>query len=213
MSGRAIALTQPDTAHCGFYGKLPARGDFVRCGLAGSFISAWDAWAQIVLTGSRKIMGDAWVPAWLEAPVWRFALPGGLCGSTTVAGLFMPSVDRVGRFFPLCFGCLEAGATAGAAAEKAGGWLAGAEEAGRAALSEDLAPEEVIARIAAPRDVVAISEELRLLAAEVDCGLWWTDGSPRVPPGAFALAVLPDPERFVDMLDARFLSADSGGGA
>lgn len=213
MSGRAIALAQPEVAHGGFYGKLPARGDFVRCGLAGSFIAAWDAWAQVVLAGSQKIMGEAWVPAWLEAPVWRFALPGGLCGSTTVVGLFMPSVDRVGRFFPLCFACLDAGETAENAAAHASAWLAQAEAAGRAALAEDLTPEEVMARMALPTNALAHDEELRVPEAEADRGLWWTAGSPRVPPGAFALPALPDAERFVAMLDARFLPVDGGGDA
>lgn len=204
MSRRAIALAQPEASQCGFYGKLPARGDFVRFGLSRSFIAAWDEWAQVVLAGSRKIMGDAWVPAWLEAPVWRFALPGGLCGSEPVAGLFMPSVDRAGRFFPLCFACLAPGVVAGALAEEAGTWLDAAEEAGRAALAEDLTPEAMAVRTALPVDVAAPGERLPLPAGPADCGLWWTGGSPRVPPGGFTLPVLPDAERFVGMLDARF---------
>lgn len=213
MSGSAIAEAPPDTTHCGFYGKLPARGDFVRSGLAGSFIAAWDAWAQAMLAGSRSIMGDAWVPAWLEAPVWRFALPGGLCGPAIAVGLFMPSVDRVGRFFPLCFACLDAAGTAGAAAAKARPWLGRAEAAGRAALAEDLTPEGVTARLMLPADAPAMSDEPEPPAAAPDCGLWWTEGSPRVPAGSFALAALPDAARFVAMLDAGFGPMESGGGA
>ena len=40
----------------GFYGKLPARGDFVRAGLPRDFIDPWDAWLQSVIAGSRTLV-------------------------------------------------------------------------------------------------------------------------------------------------------------
>ena len=49
-------------------------------------------------------MGDVWLEAFLEAPVWRFVLPPGLCGARAAIGLIMPSVDKVGRYFPLTLG-------------------------------------------------------------------------------------------------------------
>ncbi|MGH7102464.1 MAG: type VI secretion system-associated protein TagF [Acetobacteraceae bacterium] len=195
---------------CGFYGKIPARGDFVRSGLTSSFISAWDDWAETVLVGSRSIMGDAWLDAWLEAPVWRFALSGGMLGPETVAGLFMPSVDRAGRYFPLCFACLGPGEAASALAGSAAGWLARAEAAGRAALTEDLAPLAVADRLARPADLPVIGEALPPTTVPGDGGLWWTDGAPRVPQGARVLATLPDANAFAGMLDARFMPAGSG---
>lgn len=195
---------------CGFYGKIPARGDFVRSGLTSSFISAWDDWAEAVLVGSRSIMGEAWLEAWLEAPVWRFALSGGMLGPETVAGLFMPSVDRAGRYFPLCFACLGPGEVASALADRAAGWLARAEAAGRAALTEDLAPQAVAERLAGPADVSIIGRALPPPTAPGDGGLWWTDGAPRVPPGALILPALPDAEKFAGMLDARFIPSGSG---
>ena len=90
----------------GFYGKLPARGDFVRVGLPRDFIDPWDDWLQAVIAGSRSLMGDAWLPAFLEAPVWRFALPPGMCGGQAALGLMLPSVDQAGRYFPLTFAAL-----------------------------------------------------------------------------------------------------------
>ena len=41
----------------GFFGKLPARGDFVRAGLPRDFVDPWDAWLQRVLAGSRDAAG------------------------------------------------------------------------------------------------------------------------------------------------------------
>jgi type VI secretion system protein ImpM len=37
----------------------------------------------------------------MTAPIWRFVLSSGLCGDNVVSGVLMPSVDRVGRQFPL----------------------------------------------------------------------------------------------------------------
>ena len=71
----------------GFYGKLPARGDFVRAGLPRSFTDPWDDWLRVAIAGSRTKMGDDWLPAYLESPVWRFCLPPGLCGSLPAVGL------------------------------------------------------------------------------------------------------------------------------
>src|ERR1700739_3155085 len=114
----------------GFYGKLPARGDFVRSGLPRDFTDPWDAWLAQAIAGSRTRMGDDWLPAFLEAPVWRFVLAPGLCGERAVLGLVLPSVDRAGRYFPLTFAALfdEGSAVADAA------WLDRCEAAGRAAL-------------------------------------------------------------------------------
>ena len=88
-------------------GKLPARGDFVRAGLPRDFTDPWDDWLQSVMAGSRALMGEAWLPAFLEAPVWRFTLPPGMCGEQAVLGLMLPSVDKAGRYFPLTFAALQ----------------------------------------------------------------------------------------------------------
>ncbi|MEG6992973.1 type VI secretion system-associated protein TagF, partial [Pseudomonas aeruginosa] len=39
-------------------------------------------------------------------PLWRFAIAPGLLGGEAVAGVVMPSIDRVGRYFPLTVACL-----------------------------------------------------------------------------------------------------------
>ena len=129
-----------DPVAVGFYGKLPARGDFVRAGLPRDFTDRWDEWLQSVLAGSRALMGEAWLPAFLEAPVWRFALPAGMCGERAVLGLMLPSVDRAGRYFPLTFAALHGGL-----AETAEGdaWLDRCEAVGRDALEQDTPPQEI----------------------------------------------------------------------
>src|SRR5260370_2664306 len=103
---RSQGIPMPDplsAAAIGFCGKLPARGDFVTAGLPRRFAEAWHDWLQPVLAASRRALGEDWLAAWLEAPIWRFALSPGTCGPDSVLGLWMPSVDRVGRHFPLTF--------------------------------------------------------------------------------------------------------------
>jgi type VI secretion system protein ImpM len=85
----------------GFYGKVPALGDFVSRRLPRSFIDPWDAWLQSALLASRETLAENWLSVFLVSPIWRFALSPGLCGPSAWVGVMMPSVDRVGRYFPL----------------------------------------------------------------------------------------------------------------
>jgi type VI secretion system protein ImpM len=181
----------------GLFGKLPARGDFVRGGLPGSFVAPWDAWLQRVLAASRARLAADWLPAWLEAPVWRFALAPGLCGEDAVLGVMLPSVDRVGRYFPLTLAALFAPATAGRGREtvndgaEAEAWLDGAEAAGRAALEQDASPEQAVALLPEPPPSHALA---------VAGSLWWSAGGPRVAPARWQRPALPDANDFVAML-------------
>nr|WP_321527101.1 type VI secretion system-associated protein TagF [uncultured Cohaesibacter sp.] len=86
----------------GWYGKVPFVGDFVRSGLSPGFVQAWDHWLQGLMITGQEALQDQWVSCYMSAPIWRFALSSGICGSHAVAGIVMPSVDRVGRPFPLC---------------------------------------------------------------------------------------------------------------
>jgi type VI secretion system protein ImpM len=85
----------------GFYGKLPSHGDFLRRRVSDAFVGVWDPWLQDCVAASRSALGDRWLDVYLTSPAWRFAGAAGLCGPSPVAGLVVPSVDRVGRYFPL----------------------------------------------------------------------------------------------------------------
>ncbi|HEY1935672.1 MAG TPA: type VI secretion system-associated protein TagF [Acetobacteraceae bacterium] len=183
----------------GFYGKLPARGDFVRAALPRDFTDPWDGWLAGVMAASRAAMGNDWLPAFLESPVWRFALPAGLCGERAVLGLMLPSVDRAGRYFPLTFAALFADPPPSADSPSAGAWLDRCETAGRAALEEDAEPDRL-------NDMMGRPE----MSARTDTGgnstmqsVWWSDGSPRVPAGRLSLSGLPDAVTYATMLGAQ----------
>ena len=89
----------------GWYGKLPTLGDFASRRLDADFIEPWDVWLGEGLAAHRETLGEeAWLDAYLGSPAWRFVLmPGALSPdqNQALAGVLMPSVDRVGRYFPL----------------------------------------------------------------------------------------------------------------
>jgi type VI secretion system protein ImpM len=85
----------------GFYGKLPSHGDFLRRRVSDPFVDAWDGWLRECLTASRTALGDRWLNVYLTSPAWRFVCGAGACGSAPVIGVAAPSVDQVGRYFPL----------------------------------------------------------------------------------------------------------------
>jgi type VI secretion system protein ImpM len=90
-----------DDASIGFFGKLPVMGDFVVRRLPMAFVAKWDDWLQEGISRSRQLLGDQWLNTYLVAPVWRFCLQPGVIDSKAWCGLMFPSVDRVGRYFPL----------------------------------------------------------------------------------------------------------------
>jgi len=85
----------------GLYGKLPSYGDFIFRNLNSSFINPWDEWLQHFISGSKEQVGEDWLNIYLTSPIWRFVFSPGVIDEQTWAGLIMPSVDRVGRYFPI----------------------------------------------------------------------------------------------------------------
>ena len=81
----------------GYFGKLPIRGDFIQRNLSSDFISMWDHWLQLVISSSQKTLGDQWLNTYLVSPIWRFFL---VLEEDQYAGIVLPSVDKVGRYFP-----------------------------------------------------------------------------------------------------------------
>jgi type VI secretion system protein ImpM len=140
--GPPAANVPKETSAPGLYGKLSDRGDFVSRRLPRAFVAPWDAWLQDSLACSRARLGEAWLPAYLNAPVWRFVLSGGVCGENVMAGVMMPSVDKVGRHFPLTLAAM-APAAANPSAIFAGGceWFGGLEDSALSTLDDSFAFE------------------------------------------------------------------------
>lgn len=88
------------TKSVGLYGKLPAHGDFIYRNLPTGFINTWDSWLQGFVSCSQEQLGEAWLDTYLTSPIWRFAFSEGVVDQYVWAGIVLPSVDRVGRYFP-----------------------------------------------------------------------------------------------------------------
>jgi type VI secretion system protein ImpM len=84
----------------GLYGKLPSYGDFVHRNLPAKFITTWDEWLQLFIASSKEQMGDSWLDIYLTSPIWRFVLSAGVVDENHWAGIVLPSVDQVGRYYP-----------------------------------------------------------------------------------------------------------------
>ncbi|MGR9147515.1 type VI secretion system-associated protein TagF (plasmid) [Rhizobium leguminosarum] len=123
----------------GFFGKLPAMGDFVTRRLPASFVGRWDHWISrhLVHRLSQGPLGDP--------PILRFLLGSDTFGPMT--GVILASADRAGRQFPLTIAAappLAAAEIASVAAD----WFDDLESAGMAAREEGIDGDALAARLA-----------------------------------------------------------------
>ena len=207
----------------GFYGKLTSHGDFVRRRLPDALVEIWDGWLQQCMFASRQQLGGDWLAHYLTSPVWRFAIARGIVGEQAWAGVMMPSVDRVGRHFPLML-------AAPAAAQvpltdwigKGGSWYEALEALAFASLAADFVFDHFDRALAAQpvQDVqpvqsngqpltswrIAMPEPARAPDALVSVlaegrSLWWSEGSPSVESSMLVCQGLPPPSGFAAMLE------------
>lgn len=134
----------------GWYGKLPVLGDFASRRLPQGLVTAWDAWLQRGMAYSQEHLAAAWLDSYLKAPIWRFVLGEQTLDSEVWAGIVLPSVDRVGRYFPLTLCAalpdFNFSTEALAALDR---WMLALEEVARAALDPQSALADFEARLAA----------------------------------------------------------------
>ncbi|WP_010168241.1 type VI secretion system-associated protein TagF [Pseudomonas sp. PAMC 25886] len=206
----------------GFYGKLASRGDFVSRALPQSFIGPWDSWLASGLLASQNHLGAGWLNAYLVSPLWRFVLAPGVCGPDAAVGVVMPSIDRVGRYFPLTVAALLDHDTdpaslvagpdawfeqveelllstldAGATFE---GFSDGIDSLGAPAFQPRLSGR----RFASLQRVDVTDPQGRMSAlAELACegaSLWWGRGSQQISPGLLRCQGLPAAGDFAQFL-------------
>jgi len=215
----------------GWYGKLPGLGDFASRRLPDEFVRAWDEWLQQVIHATRVALGEAWVDSYLTMPIWRFVLRSGLVGATGWTGVLMPSVDRVGRQFPLTLAVpLRSAAAAAGAVFEAADWFAGLEDAALSVLDPTRGPDDLdreLAPCAFPTfpgsepDESAVGTLRRLPSMEafspqakaeaLDAwarqggwqAIWWTHGRVDGDPLTLTSAALPTAEEFALLVQSR----------
>lgn len=190
MSEPAVAPTRAP----GWYGKLPALGDFASRRLPEAFVARWDAWLQDGLAASREALGGDWLERYLNAPIWRFTLGPEALDGNGWTGLVMPSVDRVGRYFPLTIAVH--GAADPSIVPGARDWYAKLEALALRALD----PESTVDTLEAELGALAQAPGSPGTVGNAACALvdWWRD-----PACEMAMLELPDETQ----LDFAFASA------
>jgi type VI secretion system protein ImpM len=148
-------------AQLGWYGKLPSHGDFLQRRAPERFVRVWDEWLQGCIAHSKDQLGGEWLNAYLTSPLWRFFLSEGVAGDASYAGVLLPSVDRVGRYFPLTiFAQLPAGLPPMAVAIQGRGWLRQIEALALHALeAEEFSLESFDAEVCATAELLASVEQ------------------------------------------------------
>jgi type VI secretion system protein ImpM len=209
---------------CGLFGKLPAKRDFVAVSTPRAFLSLWEPWLEKGLVAARtsEAAGD-FASAYASAPIWRFWLGPALCGEAIV-GAFMPSVDALGRMFPLTLiGTSAVDDLAPPDIDPREAWFAQVEDLLLDALDPGTPFETTVARLDALSaretgvDAPARDATARAFAAmraeDRDCPaeaatFWWTIGGADCPPRAMMRRAMPAPASFVDMLSRRIRLPD-----
>lgn len=163
----------------GFYGKVRTHGDFVGYGLPADFVAGWDAWLQRGMLAARERLGDDWLLHYLGMPLWRFALQRGVIDRFAYAGVLMPGIDAVGRYFPLVIAHRMDASTLLAWLRDESAWYEQAAELALSTLDERFVLREFDAGLTALETRVAgasrcvVQDEFARLG---DDGLsaWWT---------------------------------------
>lgn len=213
---------------CGIFGKLPAKRDFIAYGVERPLLVLVENWMQASVAMSKEILGAGWQAAFLSAPIWRFWL-GAKIAPSAVCGALMPSVDGVGRYFPLAIIAApgpgeEIPPPPDLALDQ---WCASAEAlllrcleddpgGEPAALVQSLAPPPLRpAEPSAPQGGVprvwvvedgALGGAFAALAAADAVSLhagrsyWWTLGGDRHPAQLWAVEGMPRPELFASLI-------------
>jgi type VI secretion system protein ImpM len=202
----------------GVFGKLPVMGDFLDRGLPRDAVDRWHAWLVAGLASARAELGARFEPAYMAAPVWRFVAPG-----LGLTGVLLPSVDAVGRQFPLTLAAVLPADPDPLALVEAEGWFETLEDAGRAGLALDGAPAPWITAVtglAGPRParsagpppdgwqaldaaITGAAAALRRTLAGRAAGgraLLWSEGSPHVRAAAWIGDVLPTGAAFARLI-------------
>ncbi len=90
------------TTQLGWYGKIPAEGDFLQRRLPNTVINRWAQWFQSGLLNLQQELPEEGQHPFDSAPVWNFVIPASLGNQYVQMGCLLPARDRVGRYYPVC---------------------------------------------------------------------------------------------------------------
>src|SRR4051812_20799763 len=211
-------MSEEQSAGPGFFGKVRTHGDFVLRRLPVEFVTPWDEGLQKGMLLGRQRFGAQWLPLYLNAPVWRFAMGPHVYGPSAWAGVLMPGVDRVGRYFPFTIAQAFEGVELERRLAGAQRWYERLSELALGTLAPEFALDQFDAALRAD-DLcngdhgvtpwqLAVRDEtdgsfaaLLMKAAVTGQGVWWTDGSPAMPACARTFTGATSGLQFASLLD------------
>jgi type VI secretion system protein ImpM len=191
----------------GWFGKMPGAGDFASRRLPDVFVRGWDGWLQVGLVHAREALGPAWLDRYLVAPIVRFWVAPAVLGDAAWGGIVMPSVDRVGRHFPLTVAQPLGGLDDALAARE---WYRAIDAIARRvlhvdatieALEQELVGADLGAAPAGPDDSELAQRLLQPFGPERRCSVWWCDDA-RADSRFHCFDDLPPPAAFLTALGA-----------
>lgn len=193
-------------ARCGWTGKLPSSGDFLSRRVDPAFAAPWEQWLLAMLAGSRERLRERWQESFLSAPAWRFVLAPGVVSPEAWCGVMVPSVDSVGRYYPLTLVCgLAATPFDPEQGLKAlGSWFAMVEMLATEALSPSIeigAFDDSIAALPLPNFPI---DRAAPFAARSKPSSAWSSETTEIAAGmSFTAEGLPGVERYCQMLTGK----------
>ena len=205
----------------GFFGKIPARGDFLARRVPPGLAGAWETWLQSLTVAAREAAADGWPETWLTAPLWHFVLGAEVAPPHGAAGVLVASADRVGRMFPFTLIGAADGSQHGTALS---GWTQSAEGLILAALDDGFDPatlDAALVQLGPPPPVVGPDRIVGRWPAALDDewperedpladdapmtpgpgqSVWWCRGSDRIAPVWLRCTGLPGPRTSAAMV-------------
>lgn len=100
MPESTVNASTLNRATAAWFGKLPSQGDFVGRRMPHAMVKCWDDWMRSGLDTLRHEAPANWEQRFVHSPLWFFMSPAVVMG-VPVVGVLAPSVDRVGRCYPI----------------------------------------------------------------------------------------------------------------
>lgn len=217
----------------GIFGKIPAHGDFIDRQVPRSFLDVWDEWLQRSVSSSKELLAEGWLDIYLTSPIWRFVASPGVIDQSAWAGILVPSVDSVGRYFPLTIAAtLESNTNLFEFMAHNDDWFTSLEDSALGALQSQFqadhlmeslkASEQVQRQVCQTPPTPPLSNQGRVAFGNGDpassysqllhsCftslssySLWACKGSANMPATTLASPSLPEPAQYAAMLEGNW---------
>lgn len=214
----------------GYFGKLPMRGDFIQRNMSAEFVHTWDNWLQSVISASHHNLGHQWLDFYLISPIWRYLIPQQ--SETYQLGVMLPSVDKVGRYFPFTISTnITPETDASRIISKNRNWFDMAENIALQALGESIGYDQLnsmsdeldvqnnnpeifrgsrvsfripVDQLSSLDNALEESRQYKPSKPEFNLSYWWNEGNNEMTGNLICCEGMPDDNIYTAMLDGKW---------